>query len=54
MANVQTRTVVIDGQEVTLYNYAFQMTNGLVTTAWAQNQIEAARIVRGEQPSYHC
>ena len=52
MASTQTRTVVIEGQEVTLYNYAFQMVGGFIQTAWARNQIEAARIVRGEQPSY--
>lgn len=52
MANAQTRTITVNGQDVTLHNYTFQMTNGFITTVWATNQFEAARIARGEQDSY--
>ena len=40
-------------REVTLYQFAFVMENGLYTSVWAQNQSEAAKILRGDEP-YYC
>lgn len=40
-------------REVTLYQFAFVMENGLYTSVWAQSENEAAKILRGDEP-YYC